>query len=140
VVRETLITHASLLSPITLGESYHCQVLSGLSISDELSICDHNGKWLICGWVGLKEALVRGSQQLYEAMKYVGTDLATTSDFVLLHKVYSDNIVVKMGESEKHETEVLPWDDPQQTKNPKNWPFARRIAHTLPPVLNAFVM
>jgi hypothetical protein len=45
-----------------------------------------------------------------------------------------------MGGSEKHETEILPWDDPQQMKNPKNWPFARRIAHTLPPVLNAFVM
>ncbi|KAL2859215.1 major facilitator superfamily domain-containing protein [Aspergillus pseudodeflectus] len=45
-----------------------------------------------------------------------------------------------MGDSKTPEIQTLRWDDPQQTKNPKNWPFARRIAHTLPPVVNAFVI
>ncbi|KAL3459670.1 putative MFS polyamine transporter [Aspergillus heterothallicus] len=46
-----------------------------------------------------------------------------------------------MGDSEKQqEMDDLPWDDPQQAKNPKNWPFVKRIAHTLPPILNAFVI
>ncbi|KAL4886864.1 putative MFS polyamine transporter [Aspergillus karnatakaensis] len=47
---------------------------------------------------------------------------------------------VQKSEIPVSELSTLPWDDPGQTKNPKNWSPKKRIWHTLPPMLNGFVI
>lgn len=42
--------------------------------------------------------------------------------------------------SVQEQAEIVHWDDPRETRNPRNWTTASRLYHTIVPGLSAFLV